>query len=30
MDLIWILIGLAFFTGSIGAVRFLGSLRAEE
>ena len=30
MDFIWLLAGLAFFASSIGAVRFLGSLQAED
>lgn len=30
MDIVWLLIGVAFFAGSLGFARFLNSLRAED
>ncbi len=30
MDIVWLLVGVAFFGGSLGFVRFLNSLRAED
>ena len=30
MDMVWLLAGAAFFVGSAGLVRFIGSLQGEE
>ena len=30
MDIVWLLVGVAFFVGSCGLVHFFGSLRAED